>query len=119
MKRQGYGTETRGGLDGRVIKVTNLNHEGPGSLKAALEEEGSRIVVFEVGGIIDFEKEILRLDNSFVTISGQTAPSPGITIINGVMIIYAHDVVMEHIRFRLGDGHVQKGSGFESEVTTA
>lgn len=50
---EGYGTQTRGGLDGRIIKVTNLNADGPGSFKEAIEAEGPRLVVFEVGGVID------------------------------------------------------------------
>ena len=54
---EGYGTQTRGGLDGRIIKVTNLNADGPGSFKEAIEAEGPRVVVFEVGGVIDLEKQ--------------------------------------------------------------
>jgi len=57
----GFGIQTPGGsgrhLDPpntRVIKVTNLNTEGPGSLQAALAAEGPRVVVFEVSGNIDF-----------------------------------------------------------------
>ena len=34
----GFGAaKTRGGLDGRIIKVTNLNADGPGSFKEAIE----------------------------------------------------------------------------------
>lgn len=49
----GFGTQTEGGLSGKVIKVTNLNNEGPGSFRAACEESGVRLVVFEVGGVIN------------------------------------------------------------------
>src|SRR5439155_3103348 len=34
----------------------------------------------------------------------QTAPSPGITIRNGGLNIYAHDVLIQHLRIRPGDG---------------
>jgi hypothetical protein len=35
---------------GRVITVTHLGDSGPGSLRAALEAGGPRVVVFAVGG---------------------------------------------------------------------
>jgi hypothetical protein len=49
----GFGMHTVGGLEGRVIRVTSLEREGPGTLRAAIEAKGPRLVVFEVGGIID------------------------------------------------------------------
>ena len=49
----GSGMRTGGGLEGRVIRMTSLEPEGPGTLRAALEAEGPRLVVFEAGGIID------------------------------------------------------------------
>jgi hypothetical protein len=53
-----------------------------------------------------------------VTIAGQTAPAPGITVIRGGMIIQTHDVVMQHIRFRIGDAGQAAGSGFEPDIST-
>jgi len=47
----GFGTDARAGRGGRIIRVTNVNARGPGSLRAAVETKGSRIVVFEVGVI--------------------------------------------------------------------
>ncbi|MBW8858642.1 MAG: hypothetical protein JF570_02625, partial [Caulobacter sp.] len=49
---EGFGQFSKGGRGGRVIKVTNLNDAGPGSLRAAVEADGPRIVVFDVGGVI-------------------------------------------------------------------
>src|SRR5688572_1483048 len=43
---EGFGTTTPGGRGGRVIEVTNLSDAGPGSLRAAIEATGPRIVVF-------------------------------------------------------------------------
>jgi hypothetical protein len=47
---QGFGIETPAGRGGKIIRVTNLHSEGPGSLRAAVETKGPRIVVFEVAG---------------------------------------------------------------------
>jgi hypothetical protein len=75
-QQQGFGTETRGGLDGRVIRVTSLADDGPGSLRAAVREEGPRVIVFEVAGTIPLEKKLV-IGKPEVTIAGQTAPRPG------------------------------------------
>ncbi|WP_283657942.1 hypothetical protein [Paenibacillus sp. RC343] len=114
----GYGTDTPAGRGGKVIKVTNLNNDGPGSFRAALETKGPRIIVFEVGGVINLEKERLELREPYVTIAGQTAPSPGITFIRGGLQIRTHDVLMQHVRFRMGNGDSTKGAGFEPDVST-
>lgn len=79
---EGYGSSTVGGRGGTVIEVTNLNDSGPGSLRAALEASGSRIVVFRTGGTIKLASDIVVL-NPFLTVAGQTAPGDGITIRGG------------------------------------
>lgn len=114
----GYGSETRGGLDGRIIKVTNLNADGPGSFKEAVEAEGPRVVVFEVGGVIDLDKKQIKINNPYLTIAGQTAPSPGITFIRGGLTFNTHDIVMQHVRFRMGDAGAEIGEGYEPEIST-
>ncbi|MEA1676415.1 hypothetical protein [Nitrospirillum sp. BR 11163] len=112
----GWAAHTPGGRGGKIIKVTNLNNEGPGSFREAIESKGPRIIVFEVGGVIDLNQKTLKLDESFVTIAGQTAPSPGITLIRGGMDVSAHDVVMQHIRIRVGDAGAPKKSGWEEDA---
>ena len=88
----------------RVIKVTNLNTEGPGSLREALEAEGPRVVVFEVSGNIDFSPfGRLKIHQPYVTVAGQTAPSPGITLKGCELVIGTHDVLLQHLRVRVGD----------------
>lgn len=109
----GFGTETPGGRGGRVIKVTNLNLAGPGSFAAAVESKGPRIVVFEVGGVIDLEATVLTITEPFLTIAGQTAPNPGITFIRGGVNVRTHDVVIQHLRVRAGDVGRSKKSGWE------
>src|SRR5436190_8999519 len=77
---QGWAAQTPGGRGGRIIRVTNLNASGAGSFRAALEARGPRIVVFEVAGVIDMGLSTWTIDQPFLTIAGQTAPSPGITL---------------------------------------
>ena len=115
----GWGSDTKGGQEGRVIKVTNLNSDGPGSFKAALEAESPRLVVFEVGGIIDLEKQQIKISNPYLTVAGQTVPSPGITCIRGGLTLDTHDIVMQHLRFRMGDANAEAGSGYEPEISTS
>lgn len=109
----GFGFNTKGGAGGTIVKVTNLNKSGEGSLVAALEKEGSRIVVFEVAGVIDLEKTVLQIRNPYITIAGQTAPNPGITIIKGGISIRTHEVIIQHIRVRPGEAGQKKKSGWE------
>jgi hypothetical protein len=64
---EGHGSKTRGGRGGKVIAVTNLDDSGPGSLRAAVEAKGPRIVVFRVSGTIDL-KSALSISNPHITI---------------------------------------------------
>lgn len=98
----GWATGTLGGRGGRVVKVTTLAAKGPGSLRAALEAKGPRLVVFEVGGVIDLAGESITLREPFVTVGGQTAPRPGITLIRGELNVATHDVIVQHLMFRPG-----------------
>src|SRR5437667_4824509 len=95
-------TNTEGGRGGRIIRVVNLNADGPGSFKWAVEQPGRRVVVFEVAGAIDLKFGTITIKEPYLTIAGQTAPSPGITLIRGGVDIGAHDVVVQHIRIRVG-----------------
>ncbi|HVY89416.1 MAG TPA: pectate lyase [Hyphomonadaceae bacterium] len=115
----GWAAWTPGGRGGEIIRVTNLDASGPGSLKAAIETKGPRIIVFEVGGVIDLGAKMLTIHEPNVTIAGQTAPSPGITLIRGGLDIGAHDVVVQHIRIRPGTagGSYRKGPDFDAVST--
>lgn len=112
----GWASQTPGGRGGKIIRVTNLNADGPGSFKAAVEAKGPRIVVFEVAGIIDFGRKELKITEPFITIAGQTAPSPGITIIRGGLDVRAHDVVIRHLIVRTGVDGQAKRSGWEADA---
>ena len=96
----GGGMFTSGGRGGKVIAVTNLNDSGEGSLRAALEAKGPRIVVFRVAGTIKIKSD-LDIKNPDITIAGQSAPGDGICIA-GTLNINTHNVIVRHIRVRRG-----------------
>ena len=108
---EGAGAMSLGGRGGRVIRVTNLNDDGPGSLRAALEAAGPRTVVFDTGGTIRLRKRIM-VTNGRLTIAGQTAPGGGITVRDYPLIFAADDVVVRFIRSRPGDESGKAGDGF-------
>ncbi len=101
---EGFGADSVGGRGGRVIKVTNLNDSGPWSLREAVEADGPRIVVFEVSGIIDLDSDLV-ISNPYITIAGQTSPG-GILVTGRPTIINTHDVIIQHMRFRVGSHDV-------------
>src|SRR5258706_4033280 len=102
--RINLGATTIGGLDGTVLRVTTLAADGPGSLRRALEDPRPRLVVFEVAGVIDLQGRSLDVRHPWLTVAGQTAPDPGITLIRGSLSIETHDVMIQHIAVRPGDG---------------
>ena len=104
---QGWGAVTSGGRGGKVIKVTNLNASGPGSLAEACAMDGPRIVIFDVSGVI---RGNIKITKPHITIAGQTAPGAGITV-EGVISTWnlgVHDIIIRHVRVRrqrdLGSG---------------
>ena len=74
---EGHGRYVTGGRGGRVVHVTNLNDSGTGSFREAVKS-GNSIIVFDVAGVIALKSDLKFADN--ITILGQTAPSPGITL---------------------------------------
>lgn len=112
----GWAAQTPGGRGGTIIRVTNLRAGGPGSFRAAVEAHGPRILVFEVGGVIDLGLTTLTITEPFLTIAGQTAPSPGITLIRGGIDVRGHDVIIRHIRVRTGASGQAHHSGWEADA---
>jgi pectate lyase len=114
---EGFGASARGGRGGRVIEVTTLDDAGEGSLRAAMEASGPRIVVFRVSGTIAL-KNAIRVRTPYLTVAGQTSPGGvqirgmgqpegdwGVWCVNG-----AHDIVIRHLRVRMG-GHLKHDAG--------
>ncbi|MDP3378813.1 MAG: pectate lyase [Brevundimonas sp.] len=98
---EGAGRYAVGGRGGRVLRVTHTGDSGPGSLRAAVEADGPRTIVFDTGGIIRLESPLV-IRRGRVTLAGQTAPGGGITLTGQPLIISADDVIVRHIRSRLG-----------------
>ena len=74
---EGHGRYVTGGRGGNVVHVTNLNDSGTGSFREAVKSS-KRIIIFDVAGVIALKSDLKIADN--ITILGQTAPSPGITL---------------------------------------
>jgi hypothetical protein len=103
---QGPGTTTPAGRGGKVYVVTRLDDydEGeepvPGTLRHAIEQEGPRQVVFAVGGMLRLDR-ILSIEHPRLTVAGNTAPFPGVTITRFPVQVRADHVVLRYLRVRL------------------
>lgn len=113
---KGFGAFTAGGRGGRILRVNTLQPSGPGSLSEALQSKGPRVVVFEVGGVIDLGGRGLSVTEPFLTVAGQTAPAPGITLIKGGLHVATHDVLIQHLAVRPGEAGRAKRSGWEVDA---
>ena len=108
---EGFGANATGGRGGSVVYVTNLNADGAGSLQWAIDQPGTKYILFKVSGLIDTQ---IHLTNGNVTIAGQTSPG-GITI-RGLVTDespyqdqdvhapadFAENWILQHIRIRPG-----------------
>jgi hypothetical protein len=99
---EGGGKFSFGGRGGKVYVVTNLNDDGPGSLRWACEQGGARIVVFNVAGIIRLSTPLI-IRAPYITIAGQTAPGDGVCVAGESVWINTHDVIIRFMRFRRGE----------------
>ncbi|WP_205945938.1 pectate lyase family protein [Pedobacter hiemivivus] len=108
---EGFGRNATGGRGGKIIKVTNLNDAGAGSLRAAVEATGPRIVVFDISGTIALKSRLV-IKNKDITIAGQTAPGDGICLRNYEVNVGADNVIVRYMRFRMGDTEQQEGDAF-------
>jgi hypothetical protein len=107
---EGFGKYTSGGRGGDVYKVTNLNDSGPGSFREACSASGPRTIVFDVSGNINLNSDIV-VTNGDLTIAGQTAPGDGICVAQSSFIVQASNVMVRHLRFRLGDNGYKDANG--------
>lgn len=115
---QGYGTLTPAGRRGTVLRVTSLAASGPGTLREALSAQGPRTVIFEIGGVLQ-SSEPLLIAEPYITVAGQTAPSPGITLTGSSIVVATHDVLLQHLRVRAGDSPFGPDPGGRDSLSIA
>lgn len=96
---EGHGRYVTGGRGGKVVHVTNLNDSGTGSFREAVKT-GNRIIVFDVAGVIALKSDLKIGDN--ITILGQTAPSPGITL-RYYTVQPSNNNIIRFLRIRRGE----------------
>ena len=99
---EGAGRFAAGGRGGVELRVTNLNDDGPGSLRAAVNQKGARIIRFDVAGTIRLKSDLV-IRNPRITITGEGAPAGGVAIADHGLVINADDVIVRYFRSRLGD----------------
>ncbi|MEI6946981.1 pectate lyase [Paraflavisolibacter sp. H34] len=104
---EGYGKYATGGRGGKVIKVTSLDDDGPGSLRAAVNAKGPRTIVFGVSGTIHLLSPLGIKGN--VTIAGQTAPGDGICLADHPVQLAGDNIIIRYLRFRMGDRYQNQG----------
>lgn len=103
---QGYGIYQRAAYGcaslPTVLKVTTLADSGSGSLRAAMEATVPRVVIFEVAGYVDLA-DMIRITSPCLTVAGQTAPSPGITLRKYGIEVQSSNVLLQQFRIRPGE----------------
>lgn len=106
---EGAGANALGGRGGDVYYVTTLANSGAGSLRDGISgaPAGGRTILFKVSGNIVLTST-LTVNKSRITIAGQTAPGDGICFQNYSFNIAANDVIVRHLRTRLGTNAMQE-----------
>lgn len=113
---EGGGMYASGGREGVVIHVTTLEdardevtkQPAIGTLRKALQMDGTRTVVFDVAGTINLTSQ-LEITGGNLTVAGQTAPGDGICIAGYPVVVKASNVILRFLRFRMGDQNKVEG----------
>lgn len=114
---QGPGADATGGRGGEVYHVTSLEDDAklPGTLRHGLTTApaSGRTIVFDVAGTIRLKPPgrpgWLVSNASNLTIAGQTAPWPGITIVGQTTKLTGRNVILRNVRFRPGKDQLRPG----------
>lgn len=95
----GFASAADCGLGQPIYRVTNLNDTGAGSLRQGATA-GNAMIIFEVGGRIILNSTLVFGSN--ITVAGETAPAPGITIQKKEFQVTASNIRISHICFERG-----------------
>ncbi|MEM7244750.1 MAG: hypothetical protein AAF533_05370 [Acidobacteriota bacterium] len=108
---EGFGTTTPAGRGGQVYVVSDLGDSGTGTLRDCVEhrapdpdyEGDARVCIFHTSGTITLESNLV-VRKPYLTIAGQTAPSPGIFLQGKTLVVAnTHDVLIQHLAMGPGD----------------
>ncbi|MDF9745654.1 hypothetical protein [Natrinema salsiterrestre] len=108
-------------LEDGDVDVYRVQEATRSAVEEPFQASGPRVVVFETSGVIDLGGDTLRVTEDNCWIAGQTAPSPGITFINGMLQVDADNCVVQHVRSRIGpgaDGNIQGNDSFNTQDDT-
>ncbi len=116
---EGFGKYATGGRGGNIFIVSNLNDNGPGSFREAVEAKSPRIIVFVISGTIHLESKLAIQKNA--TIAGQTAPGDGICLADQPVSLGGDNIIIRYLRFRMGDKYQRQagmvdGSGSDDAL---
>jgi hypothetical protein len=116
----GFASAANCGLGYPIYKVTTLANSGTGSLRDACSVAG-RMIIFEIAGrIVLTPGRDNRLDvKSNITIAGETAPAPGITVQGNEVKTTGSNVRISHITFERGYSDDVENGQLNSNVDVA
>lgn len=114
----GAGAKTVGGRNGTNIVVQNLNDGGTGSLRWAVAHTGSRVITFNISGEIRL-KTAIEILNRNISILGETAPAPGITLRGAGLRVKTSEVIIRHLKIRVGDSPEGDRADSRDAITVA
>jgi hypothetical protein len=112
---QGYGTDSRGAYETTetpAILYVNTLYAGikqtsdtTGSFEWCISRNYPRIILFLVGGIIDYRgiDDQVVISPSYCNIYGQSAPWPGVIILGCDLAVGGNDILIQHLKVRPGD----------------
>src|SRR2546423_1879762 len=104
---EGFGKYATGGRGGEIMIVSNLNDQGKGSFREAVQSKKPAIILFTVSGTIHLNSRLSI--NSNKTIAGQTAPGGGICLADYPVFLGGNNIIVRYIRFRMGDKNQRGG----------
>ena len=107
-------------LEREDVQIIRIAEPTRSAVEDAFQTSGPRLIVFETSGTIDLGNETLQITEDKCWVAGQTAPSPGITFVRGMVQIDANDCVVQHVRSRIGpgDGSIQGNDALNTQDGT-